>query len=63
MKKAIERAYFEKGLAELVSRLTPRTIIVYGSAPDKIFKKYKEQGIDIIQFDSQFAETHKAVSA
>jgi len=63
LKKTIEREYFEKGLAELVKRLTPRTIIVYGSAPDESFKKYKEQGIDIVQFDSQFAEAHKVVSA
>lgn len=63
IKKLIDRAYFEKGLAEMVKQLTPHTIIVYGAAPDYIFGKYKEMGITIIQFDSEFADTHKVVSA
>lgn len=63
IKKLIDRAYFEKGLAETVKQLTPHTIIVYGAAPDYIFDKYKKMGITIIQFDSEFANKHKAVSA
>lgn len=63
IKKLTDRNYFEKGLAEMVEQLCPHTIIVYGAAPDYIFGKYKEMDIQIIQFDSDFAETHKAVSA
>lgn len=63
IKKLTDRAYFEKGLAEMVERLHPHTIIVYGVAPNYIFGKYKETGIRIIQFDSEFAVSHKAVSA
>lgn len=63
IKKVVDKAYFEKGLAEMVQQLQPQTIIVYGAAPDCIFGKYKEMGIRIIQFDSEYAVSHKAVSA
>ena len=63
IKKLTDRAYFEKGLAEMINQLQPHTIIVYGAAPDNIFGKYKEMGITIIQFDSEFADIHKVVSA
>ncbi|MFR9310694.1 DUF4417 domain-containing protein [Hydrogeniiclostridium mannosilyticum] len=54
-----DRACFEKGLAEMVKRLQPQTIIVYGAAPDYMFGKYKAMGIRIIQFDSAFSAAHK----
>lgn len=63
IKKLDDRAYFKNGLAQLVKRLHPRTIIVYGSAPDYLFGNYKEMGIQIIQFDSELETSHKAVSA
>lgn len=63
IKRLMDRAYFEKGLQQMVKRLQPQTIIVYGAAPDQIFGKYKKMGIRIIQFDSEFAVTHKAVNA
>lgn len=59
IKKLTDRAYFEKGLAEMEEQLQPQTIIVYGAAPDQIFGKYKEMGIHIIQFDSEFATARK----
>ncbi len=63
IKRLDDRAYFKSGLAQLVGRLHPHTIIVYGSAPDYLFGKYKEMGIRIIQFDSELETSHKAVSA
>ena len=63
IKRLMDRAYFEKGLQQMVKRLQPQTIIVYGAAPDQIFGKYKKMGIRIIQFDSEFAVTHKALNA
>lgn len=63
IKRVVDRAYFEKGLAEMVKQLQPHIIIVYGAAPDYIFGKYKEMGITIIQFDSEFADKHKVVGA
>ena len=58
-----DKEYFKAGLAELVNRLSPKTIIVYGAAPDDIFKKYKECGIDIIPFESEFSKSRKQVTA
>ena len=54
IKNKIDKDYFKKGLAELVKRLSPKTIIVYGATPDDIFKTYKDAGIEIISFESDF---------
>ena len=54
---------FKKGLAELVKRLSPKIIIVYGRAPDNIFKAYKDAGIEIISFESDFSKSRKQVIA
>ena len=59
-----ERPYFINGLDYAVQKLRPVIVIVYGTAPDYIFDKYREQGIEIMQFDSVYMATHrKAVSA
>lgn len=58
-----DRSYFEAGLAYIVDKLHPTAIVVYGSAPDTIFAKYREAGIEILQFDSEFAASRKAVVA
>ena len=58
-----DREYFKKGLAELVKRLSPKTIIVYGSAPDDIFKKYRDMGINILPFESEFSKSRRQVIA
>lgn len=63
IKNKIDKDYFEKGLAELVKRLSPKTIIVYGAAPDDIFKVYKDAGIEIISFESEFSKSRKQVVA
>lgn len=49
-----ERSYFVSGLEYVVSRLEPSTLVVYGAAPDKIFAPYREKGIEVLQFDSDF---------
>lgn len=59
----IDREYFKRGIAELVKRLTPQTIIVYGFAPDDIFAEYKNRGINIIRFDCEHLEIRKRVTA
>ncbi len=48
IKDTTEREYFKKGLAEMVKRLQPQTIINYSQTPDDIFGKYREKGIEII---------------
>ena len=58
-----DREYFKAGLDELIKRLSPKTIIVYGAAPDDIFKSYKDSGINIIAFESEFSKSRKQVTA
>ena len=50
-----ERPYFINGLDNAVRKLRPKFIIVYGTAPDYIFDKYRKQGIEILQFDMCFS--------
>lgn len=54
-----DRAFFEQGLAYVISELLPPVIIVYGSAPDTIFEKYKKSGITILHFDSECTIAHR----
>lgn len=63
IKNKIDKDYFKKGLAELVNRLSPKTIIVYGATPDDIFKVYKDAEIEIISFESDFSKSRKQVVA
>lgn len=63
IKKNIDKKYFKNGLEELVKRLSPKNIIVYGTAPNDIFKPYKDMGINIIVFESEFSKSRKQVVA
>ena len=54
-----EREYFERGLEHVVNKLNPKTIIVYGTTPDKIFSKFTEKGISVMQFDSDCMNVHR----
>ena len=47
----------------MVNRLIPKNIIVYGAAPDAIFKPYKDMGINIIPFERDFSKSRKQVIA
>ncbi len=59
-----EREQFSQGLAHVINVLSPKSIIVYGAAPDAVFCKYIERGIQIFAFDSEYMTAHrKAVSA
>lgn len=58
-----DKIFFKIGLARMVQKLSPKTIIVYGSAPDSIFKPYMDMGIDIIAFESEFSKARKQVTA
>ena len=54
IKRREDRLVFKLGLLKLVEKLSPKTIIVYGAAPDDIFKPYCERGINIIPFERSF---------
>lgn len=62
IKTKTERTFFRQGLEYVTECLKPSKMIVYGSAPDEIFLPYKLKGIEILQFDSETALAHKAVS-
>lgn len=55
-RKHIDRKRFENGILELVNRLQPHTIVVYGSASYPCFEQLKEQGVNIIAFPSKTAK-------
>lgn len=59
-----DRDNFVKGLEVVVRRLQPIAIVVYGSCPDSIFQKYRDMGIKIYHFESEFGKamsSHKGV--
>lgn len=49
------RKIFSEGVPELVHRILPRTIIVYGSFKESMFEAALEEDIKIVNFDSQTA--------
>lgn len=51
--KLLDRKRFEDGLEEMIKRLCPHTIIVYGSANYPCFKRLKERGIEIFEYPSR----------
>ena len=59
VKLAEERKHFVKGLDYVVNTIRPKTIIVYGTAPQNIFGRYQEAGIKIISFDSDYMVAHR----
>ena len=63
IKEKENRLFFEIGLARLIKRLSPKIIIIYGNAPDKIFDVYRSKGINIISFESEFSKSRKRVIA
>ncbi len=52
LKELENREDFDVGLKKMVKVLSPKTIIVYGSAKYEVFQKIKESGIEIISFES-----------
>lgn len=57
VKNKTDRAYLEAGVEYILERLDPVTIVIYGTAPNDIFEKYRNRGIEILQFDSSFAKS------
>ncbi|MDO4394223.1 MAG: DUF4417 domain-containing protein [Bacillota bacterium] len=55
-KKLVDRKRFEAGLYKMVEVLRPHTIIAYGSAEYECFRKLKEEGINIVSFQSKTAK-------
>lgn len=58
-RRIIDRNRFEEGLEEMVKRLSPHTIIVYGSANYDCFKKLSDKKINIVSFKSSTASYYE----
>ena len=52
-RKIEDRKRFEQGLYEMVRRLRPHAIIVYGSAKYPCFEKLRQEGITIVEYQSK----------
>ena len=58
--KTVEgRNMFIRGFDYVINKLKPKTVIVYGCMPDKIFALAKMQGVCLIPFESEFSLSHK----
>ncbi len=57
-RKHIDRKRFEDGLVEMVKRLHPHTIIVYGSANYECFRELEQQGITIIAYPGKTSKAY-----
>ncbi len=49
---------FITGFDYVINKLKPKTVIVYGRMPDKIFCLAKIQGVKLISFESEFSLSH-----
>ena len=49
------RKIFSQGIPELIKRIEPKTIVVYGSYRESMFEAALENNVRIINFDSQTA--------
>lgn len=61
MKNPVDRKFFLEGLETVVKILCPKEIVIYGTAPSAYFDKYREEGIKITCFESDYATFHKEV--
>ena len=59
LKSENNRKVFLEGFNEVILKLQPSTVIVYGSLPQKYFNKYISEGIKIVHFESDIALIHK----
>lgn len=58
IKRYDERLVFKAGFSELVQRLTPKIVVVYGRAPKDIFGDYAADGGVVLRIPSEFEKMH-----
>lgn len=58
IKRYDERIVFEAGFTEMVQRLTPKTIVVYGYANLNVFKWFENMGGVVLRIPSEFEKAH-----
>lgn len=58
--KTVEgKRMFIEGFDYVLNRLKPKTVLVYGRMPDKIFCLAKMYGVALVQFESEFSLSHQ----
>lgn len=58
--KTVEgKKMFIAGFDYVINRLKPKTVLVYGRMPDKIFNMARMYGIELIAFESEFSLSRK----
>ena len=50
---------FIKGFDYILNKLQPKNVVVYGSAPSRIFCLAEMYGVSIMQYESYFSLSHK----
>lgn len=59
IKTAEYKKMFIEGFDYIIDKLRPKNIVVYGKMPNKIFCLARMFGINLIQFESEFALSHR----
>ncbi len=58
IKRYDERLVFKAGFSELIRRLSPAEVVVYGRAPLDIFGDYASRGGVVLRIPSEFEKKH-----
>ena len=58
-KQIVNRERFIEGLFEMVNRLKPHTILIYGSDKYECFDALRQQGINVIQYPGNTASYYE----
>jgi hypothetical protein len=59
LKKPIDRYYFLLGFDEMLKRIQPDTVVIYGGVPKEIRMNCENTGTKIVQFNTQFHISHQ----
>jgi len=59
VKSCDDRRYFVEGFMKMLEVISPKTVLVYGSASDKIFPPLFVCGVEIIKYESEFSRSRK----
>jgi hypothetical protein len=63
IKKKQDKYDFQHGLETMIERLYPKIILIYGNAPEKLFAPCVHNGVQLIQFDSEFLSSRNKEGA
>lgn len=59
LRNSDDRELFRLGLDEMCRRLTPQHVLVYGPAPEDLFRKHIEAGINIVPYPAEMRRVHE----